>query len=279
MNIEFDVIRGRGPIVMGDLARTLPERLTGDHKRILEVTSPEGFLTSHGFLRETLSTLRKETEGRCTLLGFVGAPWTLAAYSVEGGSTKTAEKMKKLMYEEPAVVEEFLRRMTETIANYAVFQVQSGAQAIQIFDSWAHCMDPEMWTKWAMPAVRSVAERVRKECPGVPVMYFANGGSSYLRDQVESLSGLIDVLSVDQFVRMSEAAEIAKGSGITLQGNTDPFVLRYGNEAQIRDAVRRCIDDAGGPGKHIMNLGHGVLQGTPEENVGFFVEESQTYGA
>jgi len=278
LGIEFDVIRGRGPIVLGDLARTLEDRLTGPNA-IREVTSSEDFLGSHGFIRETLQTIRKETEGKCSLLGFVGAPWTLAAYSVEGGSTKDAATFKKWMYEKPEVVEEFLRRMTVTIGQYAIFQVQSGAQAIQLFDSWAHCMTPEQWSAFAAPSVKRVAETIRAACPGVPIMYFANGGSSYLNLQVEELAGVVDVLSIDQHVRMSDAAKAAEGSGLILQGNVDPYVLKFGSEAQIRDSVRHVIDEAGGPGQHILNLGHGVLQGTPEDNVLYLVEEAQIYGA
>lgn len=276
MNIEFDVIRGKGPIVLGDLSRTLEDRLQGP-KAIKEVAASEDFLATHGFLRETLQTIRRETEGKCSLLGFVGAPWTLAAYAVEGGSTKEGAVMKKWMYEHPEVVEEFLRRLTVTISNYAIYQAQSGAQSVQIFDSWAHCLGPDEWVRFAAPSVKSIAESVRAACPDVPVIYFANGGSSYLRDQVEHLTRVVDVLGIDGKMRMKEAAEISKGSGLILQGNVDPFILRYGSEGAVREAVRQAIDEAGGPGKHIMNLGHGVLQGTPEENVHFFVEEAQTY--
>jgi len=276
MGIEFDIIRGRGPLVLGDLARMLEDRLTGPNA-IREVMNSDDFLSSHSFIRETLQTLRKETEGNCTLLGFVGAPWTLAAYSVEGGSTKDAEKFRKWMYEKPAVVEEFLRRVTASIAEYAVFQVQSGAQCIQIFDSWAHCQTPDEWRKWAAPHVKTIAATLRARCPGVPIFYFANGGSSYLKLQAEELAGVVDVLSIDQKCRMSDAVKACEGSGLILQGNVDPFVLKFGSEVEIRDTVRRVIDEAGGPGKHIMNLGHGVMQGTPEENVLFLVEEAQIY--
>mmetsp|Transcript_58512 Transcript_58512/g.141193 ORF Transcript_58512/g.141193 Transcript_58512/m.141193 type:complete len:464 (-) Transcript_58512:96-1487(-) len=278
LGIEFDVIRGRGPIVLGDFARCLEDRLAGP-QAVREITSPEDFLATHGFIRETLASLREKTEGSCSLLGFVGAPWTLAAYTVEGGGTKEAAAFKRWMYEKPDVVDEFLRRLTASIASYAVFQVQSGAQCIQIFDSWAHCLSPEQWSRFAAPHVREVARRVRASCPGVPLIYFANGGSAYLRDQVEALRGEVEVLGVDGRMRMAQAAEVAEGSGLVLQGNVDPFVLRHGGEAEVRDAVRRTIDEAGGPGRHILNLGHGVLQGTPEENVLHFVEEAQAYGS
>lgn len=278
LGIEFDVVRGRGPIVLGDLARCLEDRLTGPNA-IREIKSPDGFLASHGFLRNTLGRLRSETEGSCTLLGFVGAPWTLAAYAVEGGSTKDASIFKRWMYESPGVVDEVLRRVAVSIANYAVFQVNSGAQCIQLFDSWAHHLSPEQWMRFAAPNVRYVAETIRAACPDVPLIYFANGGSAYLRDQVEALRKHFEVLGVDGRIRMAEAAKIVEGSGLVLQGNVDPFILRYGTEAEVRDAVRRTIDAAGGPGRHIMNLGHGVMEKTPEENVLYLVEEAQTYGA
>jgi len=277
MGIEFDVIRGRGPLVLGDLARCLEDRLAEGPNTIRAVASTDGFKDSHGFLKEILQALRKETNGKCSLLGFVGAPWTLAAYAVEGGSTKEAAIFKKWMYEKPEVVDEFLSRMTTTISNYAIYQVGCGAQCIQIFDSWAHCLTPELWARFAGPCVKKVAEALRKAHPGVPIIYFANGGSSYLKDQVDMLASSINVLGVDQKVRLSEAAGIVEGSGLVLQGNIDPYVLRYGSEAEIRQAVRASIDAVGGPGRHILNLGHGVLQGTPEENVLYLVEEAQTY--
>lgn len=278
LGIEFDVIRGRGPIVLGDLGRCLEDRLTGPDA-IREVTCPEDFAKTHAFVQETLREIRGETDGKCNLLGFVGAPWTLAAYAVEGGSTKDAGMFKKWMIERPEVADEFLRRLATTIAQYAIFQVQSGAQIVQIFDSWAHYIGPDDWLRFAAPHVKYIAKVVRAACPDVPIIYFANGGSSYLRDQVNELTGLIDVLGIDQGIQMAEAVAIVKGSGLVLQGNVDPFVLRYGSEAEVRDAVRRTIDAAGGPGSFILNLGHGVLQGTPEENVAFFVEEAQTYAA
>ncbi|CAK9072142.1 unnamed protein product [Durusdinium trenchii] len=212
MGIEFDVIRGRGPIVLGDLARTLKDRLEDGPNQIRAVESSEAFLKSHAFVQETLQVLRSETEGKCSLLGFVGAPWTLAAYAVE------------------------------------------------------------------------VVQTLRKACPDVPIIYFANGGSPYFSDQVKMLAGHIDVIGVDAHMRMKDAAEVVETHNhagperrLVLQGNVDPFLLRYGEEDHIRKAVRAVIDEAGGPGRHILNLGHGVLQGTPEENVLYFVDEAQSY--
>mmetsp|Transcript_100096 Transcript_100096/g.288994 ORF Transcript_100096/g.288994 Transcript_100096/m.288994 type:complete len:230 (+) Transcript_100096:1-690(+) len=196
---------------------------------------------------------------------------------VEGGSTRDATSTKRLMYQRPEILEEFLRRLTVSIAQYAIFQANSGAQCIQIFDSWAHHLTPEQWLQFCVPYVKSLVEMLRAACPDVPVIYFANGGSAFLPLQVDELAGVVDVLSIDQHMCMADARHIVDGSGLVLQGNVDPYVLRYGDEALVRDTVRRTIDDAGGPGRHIMNLGHGVLQGTPEENVSFFVEEAQMY--
>eukprot|EP00927_Polykrikos_kofoidii_P062351 TRINITY_DN57158_c0_g1_i1.p1 TRINITY_DN57158_c0_g1~~TRINITY_DN57158_c0_g1_i1.p1 ORF type:complete len:588 (+),score=68.26 TRINITY_DN57158_c0_g1_i1:57-1766(+) len=279
LGIEFDVIRGQGPVVLGDLGRSLEDRLdTRSPNQIRALHSSEDFADTHSFLRTTLQNLRKETDNKCTLLGFVGAPWTLAAYSVEGGGTTDAAVWKRWMYERPEVATEFLERLAISIASYAIFQIHSGAQCIQIFDSWAQYLGPEQWVDFAAPHVRRIAEVVREACPGVPLIYFAHGGSPYLRDQVEALAGVVEVLGIDSKIRLSEAMDIVDGSGLVLQGNTDPYVLRHGSEAEVRGAVRRAIDEAGGPGRHIMNLGHGVLQQTPEENVLHFVDEAQTYG-
>mmetsp|Transcript_54427 Transcript_54427/g.127047 ORF Transcript_54427/g.127047 Transcript_54427/m.127047 type:complete len:421 (-) Transcript_54427:141-1403(-) len=273
LGIHFDVVRGKGPVVDGDF-KNLQEALKDVHA----LESPDQFEASHHYVRRTLEGLKRETAGQCSLLGFIGAPLTLAAYTIEGGSmSKGAMVFKRKLYEEREAVEEFLDRLTRSLANYAVYQVKSGAESIQIFDSWAHCLTPAEWLEFAAPYVKSVAATIRKECPGVPLIYFAYGGSSYFRDQVEALAGHVDVLQVDQYIRMSEATKIAEGSGLVLQGNVDPNILRYGSEQQVREVVRQTIDEAGGPGRHILNLGHGVMQGTPEENVLYFVEEAQAY--
>lgn len=276
LGIEFDVVRGKGPVIPGDLAHNLEDRLYGPNP-IRAVTNSEDFVSTHGFVRETLQSIRRSTHDKATLLGFVGAPWTLAAYSVEGGSTKEAALFKRWMYEKPEVADELLKRVAVSIANYAIFQAQSGAQAIQIFDSWAHCMTPAQWSRFAAPHVKHVAKELRAAFPDMPILYFANGGSSYLSSQITELKGIVDVLSLDQGIRMADAAQLARGSGIVLQGNIDPYILKFGSEAEIREAVRKNIDEAGGPGQHILNLGHGVMQGTPEENVGYLVEEAQNY--
>jgi len=260
--IEFDVVRGKGPVIKTPMDTA---------EDLAKVTLPklEDFEEKMPFIQEILGSLRKETEGATTLLGFVGAPWTLAAYSMEGGGTKNALKSHKLMMHEPEAVEQFLRKLAEGIATYAAYQVSCGAQVIQIFESWAHHISPETFEKFAKPYAKLCIELIKKKCPDTPVIYFANGGSSYLELQTDMGS---DMLCIDWGVDMEVAREIiGKEAGVS--GNVDPRIL-FGTEEQIRKAVSACAAKAEGA-PFVLNVGHGVMQGTPEENVGIFVDQAR----
>ncbi|GMH73169.1 hypothetical protein TrST_g7020 [Triparma strigata] len=260
IGIEWDVIKGKGPVVYTD------------------VTTEEGVdsLTALGdvdeklpFLGETLRALRGHTEGKCTLLGFVGSPWTLSAYAAEGGGTKDARKIKHMMYHNPDLARKLFDKLAVMAGEYAVHQIDSGAQVIQVFESWAHHLSPADFEKFAKPAAKKTIEIIKKAKPDTPVIYFANGGSAYLDLQRDMGC---DMVCVDHQICMAKARSDL-GADVPVSGNVDPSVL-FGTEEQIRQAVRDCVDGAGGPGnRHVMNLGHGVRQGTPEESVGWAVDE------
>jgi uroporphyrinogen decarboxylase len=166
----------------------------------------------------------------------------------------------------------FLDKLAQMIGEYACHQIDCGAQVIQVFESWAHQLSPQTFEEFAKPAAQKAIRIIKEKHPNVPVIYFANGGFSYLELQRDMGC---DMIAVDWAVDMAQARKVL-GEDIAISGNIDPSIL-FGTKEQIEVAVRDCIDKAGGPDKHLMNLGHGVMQGTPEEAVGWLVDECKRY--
>jgi len=257
LGVDFGIIPGKGPKIENVL------RTADDIAGLKPMHDVE---TQVPFLGPILKSLRNELEGKTTLIGFIGAPFTLAAYSVEGGHTKLCPNMKKMCFDDPALAHTLLDKYTEALCTYASYQIESGAQVLQIFESWAHHLGEEQWLEFAKPYANRIAAYLKEKHPDVPVSYFANGGSVYL-DAQNDMS--VDGLAVDWKIDMASARKVV-GADRVLIGNVDPMSL-YGSEENIRTQVRSCIGKAGR--KHVLNLGHGVEKDIPEENVGIFVDE------
>merc|ERR1719498_493485 len=170
----------------------------------------------------------------------------------------------------PEVLHAALSHIADGIAEYACYQIECGAQSVQFFESWAHHIGPDQFSTFAKPYADRAMAAVKARYPDVPVMYYANGGSSYLELQRDMQA---DVISLDWAVDMRVARQTL-GADRLVQGNVDPTVL-FGSPSQIKEAVRANIAEAGGKGKHILNLGHGVIQGTPEASVDPFVRAAK----
>jgi uroporphyrinogen decarboxylase len=270
LGIEFDVIKGTGPVISTKI------RTEADVAALADPASVN-FDEDLPFIREILGTLSKEAEqAETSLIGFVGSPFTLAAYTIEGKSSKACLPTKQLMMAdetgENKCMTQFLDKLATMIGRYACHQIECGAQVIQVFESWAHQLSPAGFEQFAKPAAQKAIRIIKEAHPDVPVIYFANGGSAYLELQRDMGC---DMIAIDWSVDMAEARKIL-GPDIPISGNIDPTIL-FGTKEQIEQAVRDCIDKAGGPGKHLMNLGHGVMQGTPEEAVGWLVDECKRY--
>jgi uroporphyrinogen decarboxylase len=261
MGVDFTIIEGKGPKIAN------PIRSAADVAAVKPLQDVDSQVP---FLGPILRSLRKETEGKTSLIGFIGAPWTLAAYSVEGGHSKLCSKMKKMMNDSPEIVHDLLSKYTDSLCLYASFQIESGAQILQVFESWAHHLTEEQFLVFAKPQADKVAAYLKSKHPGVPVVYFANGGSCYLHAQTDMK---YDGLSIDWRISMATARRIAGNSGKVLAGNVDPMVL-YSSEAVIRKAVETCIREANG--MHVLNLGHGVEKDTPESAVAAFVNAAKS---
>lgn len=262
VGIEFDVIRGKGPRI------ETPIRSMEQVKELVPLDDPEAKLP---FIQPILSTLRQEIDDETTLLGFIGTPWTLAAYSMEGKADRHLVNTKQIMTQNPEILHGLLSHLTEALITYCVYQIDSGAQVIQLFDSWAHHLSPSQFLEFSLPYAEKVMAGVRAQRPGVPLIFHANGGTGKLQ-QMTQCTG--DVIGLDWSTTMEEA-RATFGPNKTLQGNMDPMLL-FAPDEVIESEVKKILEEANG--RHILNVGHGVVQGTPEEKVGLFVELARQSG-
>ncbi|HEY9781765.1 MAG TPA: uroporphyrinogen decarboxylase [Leptolyngbyaceae cyanobacterium] len=261
IGIPFDIIEHRGPVID-------PPIRSQEQINKLQPLEPESKLP---FIREILQTLRREVGDRATVLGFVGAPWTLAAYAIEGKSSKDYTIIKSMAFSEPAMLHQFLEKLADAIAVYLRYQIDCGAQVVQMFDSWAGQLSPQDFETFALPYQQRVVQQVKATHPDTPMILYINGSAGIL--ELMAKTG-VDIVSVDWTVDMAVARQ-RLGANIGVQGNLDPCVL-FGSKDFIRDRIFDTVRKAG-KGGHILNLGHGVLQNTPEENVAFFFETAKSF--
>ena len=259
IGIPFDIIESKGPIIEPSI------RTQAQIDQLHEIEPEE----SMPFIRTILQTLRQEVGNEATVLGFVGAPWTLAAYAVEGKSSKDYSIIKGMAFSEPAMLHQLLSKLADAIAAYACYQIESGAQIIQMFDSWAGQLSPQDYDAFALPYQQQVVRQVKAKHPETPMILYISGSAGVLERMGQSG---VDIISVDWTVDMLEARQ-RLGSNMMVQGNIDPCVL-FGSKALIRDRILDTVRKAGSKG-HILNLGHGILPKTPEENAAYFFETAK----
>jgi len=259
MGIPFDIIESKGPIIDPPI-RSL------EQIEKLHLLDPEESLP---FIKTILNTLRQEVGNKSTVLGFVGAPWTLAAYAIEGKSSKNYAVLKNMAFSEPDMLHKFLGKIADSIAVYVRYQIDCGAQVVQVFDSWAGELSPQDYETFALPYQQRVVEQVKATHPDTPLILYISGSAGVLERMGQSG---VDIVSVDWTVDMAEARQ-RLGSQMKVQGNIDPGVL-FGSPEFIQKRIYDTVKKAG-KGGHILNLGHGVLVGTPEENVRVFFETAK----
>ncbi len=259
LGIDMDIEEGKGPIIHSPI-RTQTQV---DHLRPLE---PESALP---FIKTILQALRQEVGDKSTVLGFVGAPWTLAAYAVEGKGSKTYSIIKNMAFTDSAILHQLLGKLADAIAIYVRYQIDCGAQVVQMFDSWAGQLSPQDYDTFALPYQQRVFQQVKLTHPDTPLILLVSGSAGVLERMAKSGA---DVVTVDWTVDMADARD-RLGKQVKVQGNIDPGVL-FGSKQFIRERILDTVRKAGSWG-HILNLGHGVLPETPEENVAFFFETAQ----
>ena len=259
LGIPFDIVESKGPIID-------PPIRTQEQVDKLHPLDPE---ESVPFVGEILRTLKREVGNEAALLGFVGAPWTLAAYSIEGKGSKDYSTIKSMAFSEPAMLHQFLSLVADSIATYVGYQIENGAQVVQMFDSWAGHLSPMDYDIFALPYQQQVVRQVKAKYPDVPLILYISGSAGILERMGQSG---VDIVSVDWTVDMADARR-RLGPSVGVQGNIDPGIL-FGSKTLIRDRIIDTIRKAGNQG-HILNLGHGILPKTPEDNAAFFFETAK----
>jgi len=239
-----------------------------DNEDAIAALPPVEIESSCGFVMDAIRMLRRELQGVAPLIGFAGAPFTLAAYLVEGPKKKEKgapgfDKVVRLAFERPDLLERLLNYLTTVTADYLTAQIRAGAQAVQLFESWGGILGPREFSRFALPFVQEVIRRLPKERG--PVIYFTLNGGHLMNLLDESGA---DVIGVDWRTPLDEARR-RLGSRVALQGNLDPRAL-YASPDRIGEFARDVLDRASGG--HVFNLGHGILPDTPVESAQALVE-------
>ena len=263
MGLGLDFVEKEGPVFQKKI------RSFEDLKIVKEsIENIDQFIQKLNYVGETLSLVKPQLQNDVTLLGFAGAPFTVASYMIEGKSTKGEFlETKKLMFQKPTVFHELMQTLTTTTIAYLKMQISRGAEVIQLFESWSGAVDSNFYKEYCFPYVQQIISEIKKT---TPVILFLGQGSQ-LKKQVLELNP--SVYSVDWRQNLEEVAQEFSGSGIGLQGNLDPLLL-YGSQDLLGQKIDSCLK-VGANYKHgyIFNLGHGIHQGTPLENVEFMVKK------
>jgi uroporphyrinogen decarboxylase len=254
LGVGLEFTKGGGPHIQR------PVRSAADVARLPAVAVDDAV----GFVFETVGGVRKALADRVPLIGFAGAPFTLASYLIEGGASREFLLTKRFMRAERPAWHALLGRLAEITAAYLNGQIAAGAQAVQLFDSWVGTLSPADYREFVLPHSRSVLTRLT---PEVPVIHFGVGTSTLLPSMKEAGG---DVIGLDWRVELGPTWE-RLGHDVAVQGNLDPAVLLSGPR-DIRRAAQAILDGAAGRPGHIFNLGHGVHQETPVENVKALVD-------
>jgi uroporphyrinogen decarboxylase len=218
---------------------------------------------------DAVASIRQALNGRVPLIGFSGSPWTLACYMVEGAGSDDYRLVKTMLYSRPDLMHRILEVNATAVAQYLNAQIEAGAQAVMIFDSWGGVLADGAFQAFSLAYTQRVLQQLKREHDGqrIPHIVFTKGGGLWL-EQIAATGP--DVVGLDWTMNLG-AARKRVGDRVALQGNIDPNVL-FANPEQIRAEVTRTLESFGPPGGHVFNLGHGISQHTPPENVAVMVD-------
>ncbi len=254
MGIELEFAAGEGPTIHN------PVRCGSDVDRLREIENVGSLEFVFEAVRQTRSALRTDLP----LIGFSGAPFTIASYMIEGGGSRNFVHTKSLMYGDSGAWHALMSLISRGLVRYLNAQIAAGAQAVQLFDSWVGCLSPDDYREYVMPHTQSVISNVTA---GIPAIHFGTGTATLLK-LMRDAGG--DVIGLDWRVQLDEAwANL--GNDVGVMGNLDPVAL-FAGKSHIRGQAEKILAQAGGRPGHIFNLGHGILPETPVENVIALVE-------
>lgn len=259
MGLGLHFVSGEGPRF------ERPVRSAADVDKLF-VPDPEGELK---YVMDAVRTIRRALDGRVPLIGFSGSPWTLATYMVEGGSTKDFRHVKAMMFEQPEQLHRLLAVVADSVTNYLNAQIDAGAQAVQIFDTWGGVLSPRHYREFSLAYMQRIVAGLKRESEGrkVPVILFTKGGGQWAEDI--AATGC-DAMGVDWTTDLGDV-RARVGDRVALQGNLDPSTL-YASPERIRAEVKQVLDSYGPGNGHVFNLGHGVHQFAEPEHVKVLVD-------
>jgi uroporphyrinogen decarboxylase len=248
MGVPFYFSSGEGPVIESPVrdVRAI---------RALKTNGVDGL----GYVSEAIALCVKHWGAKMPVIGFCGAPFTLASYMVEGGGSRNYIEIKRLMHTEPQLFDELLGKLTTVLGEYGLRQAAAGADVLQVFDSWVGCLSPEDYKRFVLPRTAELIAKLKSS--GVPVIYFGTASTALLPMMAESGA---DVIGLDWRVSLAEGWRAVGNKAV--QGNLDPALL-FAGRGQIEQAAGEILRQAGGRAGHIFNLGHGILPGTPVEDV------------
>ena len=262
MGMKLKFFEKKGPV--------LTPLIRDEHSvKKLSVPGPEDSL---GFVIETIKILRKELNTRVPLIGFSGAPFTMATYMIEGGTSKNFLQTKKMIFQSPGLYASLMEKVTQTVVKYLEAQIKAGVQAVQLFDTWAGIFSPQDYKDYVLPYIQRVIKEIKdwqstELAESVPIIYFV-GECGGLLEEIKTCGA--DVIGIDWRINMDDAIK-RLGNNISVQGNLDPCALfqpREKIQGRIKDILNMAVSARG----HIFNLGHGILPETRVENVVAMVE-------
>ena len=250
MGLPFRFEAGEGPVI------DKPLRTAEDVRALRSDRAAE-----LGYVAEAVSLVAKHFGSKLPVIGFCGAPFTLASYMVEGGGSRHYIEVKKLMYNSPEVWEELVDKLVDVLAEYTAAQVRAGADVVQIFDSWVGCLSVEDYRRYALLPTTQLIQRLQKQAK-VPIIYFGTDSATLLPSMSETGA---EVIGLDWRIPLDEGWRTV-GYNHAVQGNLDPVTL-FSSWREVRSRAEHIIRLADGRPGHIFNLGHGILPQTPVENV------------
>jgi uroporphyrinogen decarboxylase len=249
MGVPFRFEAGEGPKIES------PLRTSNDVARVRDDRAAD-----LNYVSEAVKLVAKHFDGKLPVIGFCGAPFTLASYMIEGGGSRNYIETKRMMYNQPDTWDVLMRRLVNVLAAYTAEQVSAGADVLQVFDSWVGCLSPEDYRRYVLPHARALIERLQKS--GAPVIYFGTDTATLLPDMQSTGA---EVMGVDWRIAMDDAWKLMQHRP-AVQGNLDP-VLLFASWNELKDRAQQILRSVAGRPGHIFNLGHGILPNTPVENV------------
>ena len=262
MGLDLEFVKGEGPIIHNPLRRAAD--IEALHVRPAKETL--------GFTLTAIKQVRQELAGAVPLIGFSGAPFTLASYAIEGGSSRNYQRTKSLMYREPEVWHMLMSKLGQVVGDYLQAQAAAGAQAVQLFDSWVGALSPADYEAYVLPYSKQTIDAV-KHGSDIPTLHFGTGTAGLL--PLIKAAGS-DVVGVDWRIDLAEAWD-RLGDDVAVQGNLDPLVVVAGPISEIQRQTGRVLDSVKGRPGHIFNLGHGILKETPVEHVAALIDFVHDY--